>query len=340
MRVLDISRGIAGGYCAAMLRLAGATVVRTDITSARFEPVRDDRFALAYVRQGREDLPPIDLDESPAAFLDCIESVDCVVEDWGAGVLELVTCGEQELRERSPSLVLTRISNFGQTGPHAQWAASELVTLAAGGMLFLTGTWDRPPVQLAPYQAQLTSGLLAAVATLGALASDEAVTIDLSKQEAVLALVNPAVSEYLYSGTIASRDGQVAAMPRIEQAKDRWVYIGPGAAANADYQRFAACIGIPEFAEERFATADARMNNWPEHQQLLQPKLLERTAREWVDEGADHRLTFGHVQSTTDLLADAVLADRGFFGDASVGGQPVRTPLAPYIIDDHRPSQL
>ena len=336
MRVLDLSRTVAGGYCGSMLALAGAEVSHCDIESDTLPAPLDDRLVLDYVHRGTATLPVV----APAQIANLVREYDALIEDWGPGILEQLTGGEPQLRESAPSLVITRVSEFGQTGPWANWTGSELVNLAAGGMLFLTGQWDRPPVQLAPYQAQLTAGLLAAIATMAALLGGGPLTIDLSKQEAVLALVNPAPSEYLYSGTITARDGRVAAMPRIERASDRWVYVGPGAALTADYKRYAECVGIPEFAEERFAGPEGRMANWEEHQRLLQARLLERTADEWVAAGAAHHLTFGHVQSTTDLLNDPVLAERGYLAETNLDSHTATVPLAPYLLDGVRPATL
>jgi crotonobetainyl-CoA:carnitine CoA-transferase CaiB-like acyl-CoA transferase len=162
------------------------------------------------------------------------------------------------------------------------------------------------------------------------------VTLDLATQEAVAAMITPALTEYSYAGTIPARDGMVAAMARIERCADGWVYAGPGAAATADYQRYAAFLNIPEFAEPRFATPQGRMDNWAEHQRLLGAKLREKTAGEWVESAGSARLTFGHVQTTLDLLACPVLAERRFFGVLAAEGGGVRAPLAPYLVDGER----
>ena len=327
MRALDLSRGVAGGYCGAMLRLIGGEVIRAAIAGA--PPAEGDADALAYVNAGKTSLAgPIVPADLPAALAGC----DVLIEDWGSGALERLGLSEAALRAHAPGLVIARLSPFGQEGPWSGWAGSDLVSLATGGELFLTGTWDRPPVQLAPHQPALTHGLLAAVAVAAALYGGEPVTLDLSAQEAVLTLCTPAPTEYLYSGTIPAREGKVAAMARIEPAADSWVYAGPGAAATADYPRFGAFLGIPEFGEERFATPEGRMENWAEHQRLIGPKLREHTAPEWVDAAAEARLTFGLVQTTLDLLACPVLAERGFFA----GEGEERRPAGPYLVDGAR----
>jgi CoA:oxalate CoA-transferase len=330
MKVIDLSRDIAGAYCAQLLALAGCEVIHVDY-DGRNERVED--VAWACVNRGKSSVRA----ENQERLIDLIAEADALVEDRGPDGIEAIGLDEITLRGRSPSLVLSRVSEFGQSGPWSGWSGSELVNLAAGGMLFLTGSWDRPPVQLAPYQAQLTTGLLAAVATAAALYGGEGVTIDASKQESVLALVNPALTEYAYSGTIPAREGKVAAMPRIELSKDGWVYAGPGAAATADYQTFSRFLELPELAEERFATPEGRMANWEEHQRLVLPKLKERTTEEWLERAEEWRLTFGPVETALELLEDDVLNERGFYADMSMPAGTARTPLAPYLVDGARP---
>jgi crotonobetainyl-CoA:carnitine CoA-transferase CaiB-like acyl-CoA transferase len=328
--VIDLSRGIAGAYCAQLLALAGCEVIHVDYDG------RDDRVdAVAWecVSRGKTTVRV----ESQGHLADLLTEADAFVEDRGPGGIEAMGLDETTLRQRRPTLIITRVSEFGQAGPWAGRSGSELVNLAAGGMLFLTGSWDRPPMQLAPYQAQLTTGLLAAIATAAALYGGDGVTIDASKQESVLALVNPSLTEYAYSGTIPAREGTVAAMPRIELSRDGWVYAGPGAAATADYETFSRFLELPELAEERFATPEGRMANWEEHQRLVLPKLKERTTEEWLERAAEWRLTFGPVETALELLEDDVLNERQFFGEMPLPAGTARAPLAPYLVDGVRP---
>jgi CoA:oxalate CoA-transferase len=330
MKVIDLSRGIAGAYCAQLLALAGCDVIHIDY-DGRDQWVDDVAWACA--NRGKAAIRA----ESQERLIDLVVDADALVEDRGLDGIEALGLGEATLRSRRPNLIITRVSEFGQSGPWSGWSGSELVNLAAGGMLFLTGSWDRPPAQLAPYQAQLTTGLLAAIATAAAIYGGAGVTIDASKQEAVLALVNPSVTEYAYSGTIPAREGKVAAMPRIELSKDGWVYAGPGAAATADYQNFSRFLELPELAEERFATPEGRMANWEEHQRLVLPKLKERMTEEWLERAEEWRLTFGPVETALELLEDDVLNERRFFAEMPMPAGTARAPLAPYLVDGARP---
>jgi crotonobetainyl-CoA:carnitine CoA-transferase CaiB-like acyl-CoA transferase len=339
MRIIEISRSVAGAYAGDLLCLAGAEVHR--LAPPPVDAANDEEaFALELLNTAKAQ-PSLRLDaaDDREAVLSLIASADALIEDLGPGGLEALGLSEDELRARQPRLIITRLSDFGQTGPHAGWAASELVNLAAGGLLYVTGTWERPPVQLAPFQAQVTAAVFAAIGTMAALHAGEPVTIDLSKQEAVASMITPAITEYVYRGTIPAREGKVGTMTRIEQASDDWFYAGPANPPTADYQLFSAFLGVPELADPKFATPDSRAENWEEHQRLIQPRLRERTAKEWIDDAAEWRLTFGVLQSTLDLLDSPVLDERQFFRTVDLPSGTVRAPAAPYLVDNERPQR-
>jgi crotonobetainyl-CoA:carnitine CoA-transferase CaiB-like acyl-CoA transferase len=342
VKVLDISGGIAGAYCAHLLTLLGADVVRIDAPAGRPRsgPAADEVVA-AVLERGKRQLA-LDLEEAAdrEQFLDLVAKADVLIDDAPPAEADRRGLDPDALFARQPSLVLTRITDFGLDGPWAAWHGSELVNLATGGLLFLTGSWDRPPVQLAPDQAHLSAGLLAALATAAALYAGGPALIDLSKQEAVMALVAPSLTSYAYTGVIEAREGKVAGMTRIERSADGWVYAGPSSPTSADYSTFAAFLGIPQLAEPRFATPDARMEHWDEHQALIVPRLRERTAKQWVDDAAAWRLTFGYVQTTLDLLQCPALEARRFFTEVPTQAGTARVPAAPYLVDGERPAAV
>jgi crotonobetainyl-CoA:carnitine CoA-transferase CaiB-like acyl-CoA transferase len=339
--VVDLSRGIAGRHCARMLALGGADVTRVvtpDGGPEEMAKLSERGYPLEVLDLGKRlvTLHPVS-DGGRELLRTLITGADAVIEEGGPEGLASYGLDEATIRAWSSGIVITRISEFGQDGPRAGWQGSELVNLAAGGMLFLTGTCDRPPVQLAPFQAQLTAGVLAAIATMAALYAEQTTAVDISKQEAVTALISPALTEYVYTGVVPAREGTVAGMTRIERSQDGWVYAGPSAPAIADYKKLSAFLEIPELADERFSTPEQRMAHWTEHQALIVPKLKQRTTREWTEAAEQWHLTFGHVQTTTDLLGCEVLAERRFFGDVPVEGGTARVPLAPYLVDGERP---
>jgi crotonobetainyl-CoA:carnitine CoA-transferase CaiB-like acyl-CoA transferase len=176
-RVLDLSdhRGI---FCSFLLAELGADVVCVEPpggSAARSQgpfagDVRGPECSLfwwAYARNKRS----VVLDsESPGerdALLRLIESADVLVESRTPGEMERLGLGFEDLALLNPALVYVSVTPFGQTGPKADWAASDLTVFAASGALWLMGDEDRPPVRTSVPQSFLHAGAEAAAATLG-----------------------------------------------------------------------------------------------------------------------------------------------------------------------------
>jgi crotonobetainyl-CoA:carnitine CoA-transferase CaiB-like acyl-CoA transferase len=125
MRIIEISRSVAGAYAGDLLCLAGAEVHR--LAPPPVDAANDEEaFALELLNTAKAQ-PSLRLDaaDDREAVLSLIASADALIEDLGPGGLEALGLSEDELRARQPRLIITRLSDFGQTGPHAGWAASE-----------------------------------------------------------------------------------------------------------------------------------------------------------------------------------------------------------------------
>ena len=221
-RVLDLSdeRGI---FCSFVLAELGADVVcvepREGSGSRRQAPFAGGAsdperslFWWAYARGKRS----VVLDpESPADrddLLRLIDGADVLVEARTPGEMERLGLGFEELARRNPALVYVSVTPFGQTGPKARWAASDLTVLAASGALWLMGDEDRPPVRISVPQAFLHAGAEAAAATLVALherrCSGRGQHVDVSAQQAVtLATQSDIVSAAVNSAGAARTAG-------------------------------------------------------------------------------------------------------------------------------------
>lgn len=198
-RVLDLS-GARGIFCGFVLAELGADVVCVEppggSTARRQAPFAGGEagaerslFWWAYARGRRS----VTLDpESPADrgdLLRLVDGADVLVESRTPGEMERLGLGFDELARRHPGLVYVSVTPFGQTGPKAQWAASDLTVYAASGALWLTGDADRAPVRISVPQAFLHAGAEAAAAALVALherrSSGRGQHVDVSAQQAL-----------------------------------------------------------------------------------------------------------------------------------------------------------
>jgi crotonobetainyl-CoA:carnitine CoA-transferase CaiB-like acyl-CoA transferase len=208
-------------------------------------------------------------------------------------------------------------------------------------LLFLTGEYDQPPMQLAPYQAALMGGVAAAAATLAALRlarmTGSPQKLDVSMVEALAAHTYQSISGYVYRGEVARREARIKAGLRMVPASDTYVYCAPGAVATMRMDGIAKLLDEPRLAEERFQTAEGRMEHYDEFVSLFVPPFKRKSAKEWFDAAEAMHMTFALVQSIDDLFSCPQLEARSFFreipgpGETSlrVPGRPFRSEGAP-----------
>ena len=190
VRVLDLTHYIAGPYCTRLMATMGADVVKLERPPSGDpmrrlgpfasrpdvyreygdeEPVEDGAWFL-YLNAGKRSLG-LDLktEEGQSLALDLASRADILVENFAPGTLAGLGLGYEELRRANPALVVTSISNFGQSGPYRDWRATEANLYAMGGLMNITGEPDQEPLKEGAPLAQLGAGQNAFAATMAAL---------------------------------------------------------------------------------------------------------------------------------------------------------------------------
>ncbi|MCB9484140.1 MAG: CoA transferase [Dehalococcoidia bacterium] len=335
-RLLELSSSIAAAYAARLLADAGWDVVKVEPVGgdpARHQPSRwggAEGAAHVALNAGKHSIHA-----TPEEIARLAAQADVVVGDFRAsslGALGLNVASFQELRPRG---AVVSVTPFGLTGPKADWAATELTVQAASGLMFLTGEADQPPQQLAPYQAELTGGVMAAAAALAALRvveRDEPSRIDISLQEVMATHTFQATGPYAYYGEVARREQRIKAGLRMVPTSDGYVYCAPGAVNSMRMDGIAQLLDEPRLAEERFQTAEGRMQHWDEFLELFVPPFRDKTAQEWFERAEAMHMTFALVQAVEDLFACPQLESREFLREvATEGGATYRLPLLPYL---------
>ncbi len=194
-------------------RRAGPHPVR--LKPERRSGARPDAGALfLYLNTGKES---VTLDIATATgrrlLLDLVEHADALVESLAPGRLNALGLGEEALHGRNPRLVITSVAPFGQSGPHASWRGSDIVSFAAGGQQSLCGDPDREPLMTAGHQAAYQASIHAFGATLAGLYSigliDTGQHIDISTQECLAATLELYLGDYSYrkSDILSKRRG-------------------------------------------------------------------------------------------------------------------------------------
>ena len=272
VRVLDLATFIAAPFCAGLLGELGADVIKVEQPGAG-DPLRElgpkvrgqGLFWALEARNRRSITCNLRVPRGQELILALARQCDVVVENFRPGTLERWNLGYDRLREANRGLVLVRISAYGQTGPYAPRPGFGRVAQAFGGLTYLAGFPDRPPVNpgsatLADYAA----GLFGSVATLAALRhrdrTGEGQQIDLSLFESIFRLTDVMSLEYDTLGLVRERKGsQAHAAPHnhYPTADGKWLAIA--CTNDRIYRRLAAAMGQEEWGTDpEFDTMEKR----------------------------------------------------------------------------------
>jgi crotonobetainyl-CoA:carnitine CoA-transferase CaiB-like acyl-CoA transferase len=318
--VVDLSRVLAGPYCTMVLADLGADVVKVerpdggDETRTWGPPFAGGEAAYYLsVNRGKRSCA-IDLAqaEGRALALDLCAGAAVVVENFKVGGAERLGVGYEQVRERNPRVVYCSITGFGSRREPPGRPGYDFVAQAETGLMSITGPEDGPPYKVGVALVDVLAGLHAAAAILAGLHGGEGARVEVPLLDSGLAgLVNVAQNA-LVTGRDPERHGN--AHPNIVPYQDfetATARIAVAAANDGLFRALCRVLGLSELGEdERFATNAARVENRRELIPLLQERLRERPAEEWV-EGLDAAgVPVGAVRTVPDALAAAARAGR------------------------------
>jgi len=287
MRVLDLSRVLAGPYCSMLLADMGADVIKLEIPgrgddSRQFPPFKGGE-SLYYVNMNRGKRS-ITLNlkhpEGRRIFLELVKQCDVLLENFRPGTMDRLGIGYPTLKEVNPRLVFASISGFGQTGPYRSRPGYDIIGQAMGGLMSVTGWPDSPPTRVGTAIGDILSALFCCIGILAALKVREQTgkgqAVDVSLVDSVFASLENIPQKVFVDGEVPTRIGN-----RYEfvypydsfRAADGWVIIG--VANDAIWNRFTEAMGLPELGEdERFDTNLGRVEN----HEALKPFIQEWTS--------------------------------------------------------------
>lgn len=340
-RALDVTPGVASAYATRLLSDLGWDVVKVEPSEGdpmRRQPSRwggGEGAAFEALNAGKRSVVV-----DSAALGALVEAADVVIGDLRRPVLNAKGLAANAYAQWRPRRSVVSVSPFGLVGPKSEWPATELTIQAASGLMFLTGEADQPPQQLAPYQGELTGGVVAASAALATVCAPrqpDPLRVDLSIHEAMTTHTFQATGPYAYYGEVARREQRIKAGLRMVPTSDGYVYCAPGAVNSMRMDGIAELLGEPRLAEERFQTAEGRMQHWDEFFGLFVPPFRTKTAHEWFEAAEAMHMTFALVQTVDDLFACPHLEARDFLHELQTAGGTIRTPLLPYRTTSSEP---
>jgi crotonobetainyl-CoA:carnitine CoA-transferase CaiB-like acyl-CoA transferase len=295
LRILDLTRILAGPTCTQLLGDLGADVIKIEkpgagddtrkwgppyVNDAEGHPTNESAYYLCTNRNKRSVTIDMSKPEGAELLLRLLEQCDVLIENFKAGGLAKYGLDYGSLRERFPGLVYCSITGFGQTGPNAHRPGYDVLAQGMGGIMSLTGEPDGQPMKVGVGITDVMCGMYAATSILAALRHRDSTGIG---QHIDLALVDSQVAwlinegtNYLMSGDLPVRRG--TAHPNIVPyqvfaSADGHVIVAVG--NDAQYQRFCQAVGVPHLAADpRFTTNTDRIRE----RQTLVPLIAEALA--------------------------------------------------------------
>lgn len=305
LRILDLSRILAGPSCTQLLGDLGADVIKIEkpgagddtrtwgppfVKDAEGRETSESAYYLCANRNKRSVTVDVASPTGAALIREMAGHFDVLVENFKVGGLAKYGLGYEDLKALHPRLIYCSITGFGQTGPHAQKAGYDVMAQGFGGIMSLTGAADGEPMKVGVGIADVMCGMYASTAILAALRhrdkTGEGQHIDLGLVDTQVSWLINEGTNYLTSGNVPQRRGNQHPniVPyQVMEAADGHVIIAVG--NDSQYRRFCQFIGLPELAEDpRFAINRQRLAN----RELLIPLLeaaVQKIAKQDLLEG-------------------------------------------------------
>lgn len=347
LRILDLTRVVAGPFATAVLADLGADVVKLERPRTgddyRYGPSPPGETSLSFqnTNRGKRSVTlDLRLAEGRALFLRLVDTADAVVENFRAGWLAKQGLGPDAIQMRNPRCVVASLSGFGATGPLAGRASYDIIAQATGGLLAMTGFPDGPPVRAGGALGDFVGGLYLGLGVVSALLERErtgvARVLDLSNQDAIFAVTDSSASIFAALSERAERVGNqhpYTAPYDAYPARDGWIAVGCG--SNKLFRALCAAIGRPDLAgDERYRSHRGRAARRIELNGLVADWVRSRSCDEVIDafgpRGAD--IPCARVAAPDELTDDPQLRARGMverhphptLGEVVFHGNPLR----------------
>ena len=355
VRVIDLTRILAGPYCTMMLGDLGAEVIkieapgRGDDTRHWGPPFTESGEAAYFMcvnRNKRSLTLNLKSERGLEILKDMISQGDVLVENFKAGTLSRWGLDYERLQELRPGLIYCTVTGYGYTGPYSSRPGYDFIVQAMGGFMSITGPKEGDPHRAGVAIADISAGMFAASAVLAALyareRTGEGQRIDMALLDSQIALLTYAASNYFVSGETPARHGN--AHPNIVPYQSFTARDGQFAFAagnDSQWEKFCGAVDRPQWLhDERFRTNSARVQNRDLVAAALDDLFVTRDAAHWLALCEQIGLPAGPINSIDRVFEDAqvqaremrVTAQHSENGDVPLLNSPLRIPTAPTSI--------
>ena len=362
VRVLDLTRALAGPYCTMMLGDYGADVIKIELPglgddTRRWAPPNigdQSAYFLSINRNKRSLTLNLRHPDGKRAFMDLARGAQVVVENFTPGVVDRLGIDYQSVKKDNPGIVYCSISGFGQTGPYRSKSAYDQIMQGFGGIMSVTGDPGGPPVKTGVAVTDIGAGMLAAYAIMVALfhqqaqGTPEGQYIDISMLDLQVAWLTYMAAYYFATGNNPPKVG--AAHPNLVPYQafmcQDGKYINIAVGSQRLWERFCSAMGRDDLQDHPdYAQNADRVRNRSVIVPMLQEEFLKRPLTEWISTLDSGGVPCGPINELTDVFSDPQVLSRGMLletphptlGDIKQAGIPIKFSSTQGSVDRHPP---
>lgn len=359
LRVLDLSRVLAGPYATMVLGDLGAEIIKIEVPgtgddSRSFGPFlgNESAYFISINRNKKSVALNLKVPMAKQILKKLVGISDILVENFRPGTMERLELGWDVLKEVNPRLIYAAASGFGRTGPYAHKPAYDIIVQGMGGIMSINGQPDGPPTRVGVSLGDIAAGLYTVVGVLAALEerhrSGMGQLVDVAMLDCQLAVLENALARYFVTGEVPGRLGNrhstITPFTSVSTS-DGDIIVGAG--NDGLFVKLAAALGMPELAsDERFVTNRDRTRNWEALRPILEERFATKTRAEWLTLLESQGIPCGPINSIEDVVKDAqviaremlVDVDHPVVGKHTLAATPIKFSRTPAGIDMPAPT--
>jgi len=359
LRVIDLTRILAGPFCTMILGDMGAEVLKIEHPSKgddsrEFGPFINgiSTYYLSINRNKRSITLDLKNQRGQEILKELIKSADVLVENFRPGTMEKLGLGYNTLKEINPKLIYASCSGFGQTGPYSKKPAYDLIVQGLGGMMSITGHPGGIPTKAGSSIGDIVAGLFTAIGILGAL-NNRNVTgmgqkIDVGMLDCQVAILENAITRYFAGmedpGLIGNRHPSITPFASFE-TQDDFIIIAIG--NDSLWKEFCDVINRNDLiGNPKFESNKLRTENYQELHEILTAEFKKKARSQWLSILDEHGIPCAPINKISNVIMDPhviaremiVELDHPGVGKFKMAGSPIKLSGTPIVFNKVAPS--
>ena len=358
LKVIDLTRVLAGPFCAMMLADMGAEVIKverpgTGDDSRSFGPFQNGESAyFMSINRGKKSIC-LDLKnpEGKTIFIKLIKDADIVIENFKPGVMQKLGLSYDVLAKVNPRIIYAASSGFGHSGPYSKRPAYDLIIQGMGGLMSITGPGKGQPTKVGSSVADIFSGVFTTIGILAAVnersQTGRGQMVDVAMYDCMVSILENAIARYTTTGVDPVPIGNThPSISPFTSVKTSDGYINIACGNDILWKRLCDLIEKPElFDDKNYKTNLDRTKNMPKLLKILNDSLSNNTSEFWLKKFDEAQVPAGPINSISDIMKDPQIIARNMIlelthpkaGITKVPGTPIKFSRTPSEVKDAAP---